>query len=801
MAARRLVIKGWLGEEASPRRRTTATGPFRPSNLLAWVVIALVVAGLPSRATAASSFAFSERVTYNAPNSAGIGLHRATTLADLDGDGKKDVVSSYTTALRAYIISGTSETNSFGIGIPVSAQHDTPAPPAFRWLVPGDFNEDGFEDVASGTGAYLSTGGGGFTVAEPFDPGAGGFDLDTADVNGDGHLDLLIVAGDRRPGVDVADTFRIRLGVGNGTFGPAHDYVVPRRSPFPNGEGQPGVLAPTDLDGDGDQDLLVTDAGLGVHLYVNAGGGEFGAPTTLPVSGANRVAVSDLDNDGSVDLVIGTSGATIVTVRGHGDGTFDPPSPIVAGFGGPFGLGDFDQDGNLDLAISGGAPSAWRLHVAAGLGDGTFNTPDPVGGAYPDSASELIIADLNRDSRPDVTVHNGDFSLPANTLLNMTPAADVEPPTVSAAVSPAANVAGWHRSVVTVSFTCVDGGSGVASCPAPVVVSGEGAGQVVSGTATDNASNSATATASVSLDRTAPSLVLDSPADGSSVPVAGYVAPSCSASDEVSGLDGVCQVIVSAPVMVVGGLRYTATASTRDAAGNEATLSRTYTVVTDAAAPEIAAQPDRGPNAYGWYSGSVTYSFTCTDESPIASCPSPVTITTQGANQSFEVTATDVYGNVGALTVAGINIDTTDPSVVFSGNQGTYTPDQPLSITCTPSDGLSGIDVATCPGLSGGAAQLAVGTNVLTAMARDRAGNEVTVLATVTLVVTVGSLGNLIDSYISNAGVANSLKAKVAAGNLAAFINEVEAKCCAPSPGKSLTRIQADTLIRLATAL
>jgi hypothetical protein len=42
---------------------------------------------------------------------------------------------------------------------------------------------------------------------------------------------------------------------------------------------------------------------------------------------------------------------------------------------------------------------------------------------------------------------------------------------------------------------------------------------------------------------------------------------------------------------------------------------------------------------------------------------------------------------------------------------------------------------------------------------------------------------------------------KIDHDDLAAFTQQAEAKCCAPHPGKRLSRSQADVLVRLATYL
>ena len=85
---------------------------------------------------------------------------------------------------------------------------------------------------------------------------------------------------------------------------------------------------------------------------------------------------------------------------------------------------------------------------------------------------------------------------------------DRDEPTIVAVVSPPANAAGWNRTDVTVSFQCSDAASGIASCPDPVMVTSEGAGHVVEGTAVDRGSNSSVARVTVNLDKTPPDLAV-----------------------------------------------------------------------------------------------------------------------------------------------------------------------------------------------------------------------------------------------------------------------------------------------------
>jgi hypothetical protein len=79
---------------------------------------------------------------------------------------------------------------------------------------------------------------------------------------------------------------------------------------------------------------------------------------------------------------------------------------------------------------------------------------------------------------------------------------------ISAVADPPANEAGWNNTDVTVTFTCSGGQPGTLVCPAPITVSNEGAEQVISGTATDGAGNSAMASVTLSIDKTPPSVTV-----------------------------------------------------------------------------------------------------------------------------------------------------------------------------------------------------------------------------------------------------------------------------------------------------
>src|SRR4051812_154563 len=214
-------------------------------------------------------------------------------------------------------------------------------------------------------------------------------------------------------------------------------------------------------------------------------------------------------------------------------------------------------------------------------------------------------------------------------------ATDTTPPVITASASPAPNANGWNNTDVTITFACSDAGSGVASCPAPITVTAEGANQTISGTATDNAGNHATATAHVSLDKTAPVVTATrAPSANANGWNSGPVTVHFTCADSGSGVAS-CpadQIDSSEGVQAISG-------TVTDLAGNTATAT-TAPIQIDLSQPLIAASVSPPPNANGWNNGPVTVHFTCTDAGAgVALCPADQVVVTDGLNQPISGTA------------------------------------------------------------------------------------------------------------------------------------------------------------------
>ena len=224
---------------------------------------------------------------------------------------------------------------------------------------------------------------------------------------------------------------------------------------------------------------------------------------------------------------------------------------------------------------------------------------------------------------------------------------DSTAPVVTAAVSPAANAAGWHKDPVSITWSATDFGSGVAAgfpSPASDSVTAEtpAAGVNKTSIAKDNAGNTGTGSVTVRLDKTAPTVTAsaDRAANGAGW-YNGDVTVSFPANDALSGID-------KAPAAkVLGeGANQSATGTATDVAGNQgsATLSG---INVDKTAPTLSAAATTSPNAAGWYNGPVTVKWTAADALSGLAAPAPAdtVLSTEGADQTVTKTVADKAGN------------------------------------------------------------------------------------------------------------------------------------------------------------
>jgi filamentous hemagglutinin family protein len=136
-----------------------------------------------------------------------------------------------------------------------------------------------------------------------------------------------------------------------------------------------------------------------------------------------------------------------------------------------------------------------------------------------------------------------------------------------------------------------------------------------------------------------------------------------------------------------------------DRAGNVATVVNAGPYKVDKTAPNVDAYRVTAANVNGWNNTDVDVSYTAADVlsgiDTAASDTKPVTLSSEGADQSHTFTVYDLAGNSASDTVEGINIDKTAP--VFESLTRDPAPNshgwnnEDVTVDYTASDALSGL--------------------------------------------------------------------------------------------------------------
>ncbi len=268
--------------------------------------------------------------------------------ADLNADGLLDLVF-WTSAVTANNVTTQGATfaalgrgdGTFDAPVVVTQSLSTQA-------VVKDLNGDGFPDVADldtapgNVAVFLGKGDGtfGYEIGYPTAPGA--TFITAADVNGDGHPDLITAGAG---GVDYLPNN------GDGTY--AYYKAISTVAA--------ASVALADVDGDGKLDLVIvsgTGTATTATVYLGSGTGTFTQTSQIALGGATRIHFADINNDGLADIVADEGSATGIWLNTKA-GTFAKAQDLP--LGGPLELADINTDGLPDLLQVSGSRSYWTL--------------------------------------------------------------------------------------------------------------------------------------------------------------------------------------------------------------------------------------------------------------------------------------------------------------------------------------------------------------------------------------------------------------------------------------------------------
>lgn len=294
---------------------------------------------------------------------AGVGPY-AIQAADLDGDGKPEVIIANMYAASIQIFQNLSTTpGTLSFTNPFS--FDVAPDPSF--IAINDIDLDGKPDIAvtcsngygDGVVSILKNTSvpGSFSFAGHIDipAGSGGlWGVALNDVDGDGKPDMTVSSG----GTGQVSIFR-----NIGTPGPINLFSFAPKVSFTTG-GYPAIVSWADFDGDSKPDLLVGANSVQLFRNLSAPGSfdsnSLSAPTVLGTpNGSWNPTPGDFDGDGKLDIAVrDVNGIVDIYKNNCSPGTistnsFSLPYTVVTG-GAPLSLAaaDMDGDGLNDLVLS-----------------------------------------------------------------------------------------------------------------------------------------------------------------------------------------------------------------------------------------------------------------------------------------------------------------------------------------------------------------------------------------------------------------------------------------------------------------
>jgi hypothetical protein len=240
--------------------------------------------------------------------------------ADVNGDGNPDLIvaHSYFAALTILTNDGLgnlvlSSTNSVGSGpvcvvaVDVNGDHKIDLITA---------NQGTYPEYAGSITVLTNDGSGSFVFNASYAMPTSLSCLVAADVNGDGHADLITANADPLAGT-YQGIITVLTNNGGGVFGSNAVYVAGQKT---------ASLAAADMNGDGKMDLICANGDdNNVMVLTNDGRGIFAISSTNSTGPEPlALAVADLTGDGKPDVICANSWNTTLTVLLN-----SPPRPLL----------------------------------------------------------------------------------------------------------------------------------------------------------------------------------------------------------------------------------------------------------------------------------------------------------------------------------------------------------------------------------------------------------------------------------------------------------------------------------------